>query len=148
MEHREKTNERKAGEMFTASILKRVTPLNQFCFSLVTSLVVMLLGHFVWKSEELVNYAGCFGVVFYVMFNPWLSLLRDDSKKYFIQSMLLYILIVVLLYGLIYLWTGATFSNSLEIKITLITTTFYIFVAYAMMSGIKFLFIDPSDGGI
>jgi len=148
MEHREKANQRKAGEMFTASILKRITPFNQFLFSFLTSFAVMLLGKYLWQSEELMNYAASFGVVFFVMFNPWLSLLRSDSKKYFILSMLLYFLIVLLLYGFIYLWTGATLGNSLEIKVTLITTTFYILMAYAVMSGIKFLFINQSDGGI
>ncbi|HEY0262105.1 MAG TPA: hypothetical protein VGB95_03705 [Chitinophagales bacterium] len=146
-QHIQSDNERKAGEMFTASILKRVTPLNQFLFAAGASFLVMLLGKFVLDSKELVKYAGCFGVVFFVMFNPWLSLLRDDSKRYFLQSVLLYITIVALLYGLIFLWTGATL-NDLEVKLTLITTSFYTIVAYAMMSGIKFLFIDNSGGGL
>lgn len=148
MENPNVVNERKAGEMFTASVLKRISPLNQFLFSASVSVLVILLGKFVWDSIEIIKYAGCFGVVFYVMFNPWLSLLRTDSKKYFIHSVLLYVAIVVLLYGLIYLWTGATIGNSLEVKITLVTTTFYLFVAFSMMTGIKFLFLDPSEGGL
>ncbi len=148
MESKQIVNERKPGEMFTDSILKRVTPLNQFLFSASVSFLVILLGKFVWDSKEIIKYAGCFGVVFFVMFNPWLSLLRTDTKKYFIQSVLLYVVIVLLLYGLIYLWTGATIGNSLEVKITLVTTTFYLFVAFSMMTGIKFLFLDPSEGGL
>jgi hypothetical protein len=93
-------------------------------------------------------YSGCFGVVFYVMFNPWLALLAEGNKKYIIISLIFYAVIVVVLYGLIYLWTGKFVDNSMEVRITLITTTFYLIVAYGMMMALKYLFVDQSGGGL
>ena len=86
--------------------------------------------------------------MFYVMFNPWLCLLGTDNKKYVINSWILYILIAILMYGIVYLMTGKYFENSWEVRIILITTTFYMVVAYGMMLGLKTLFLDVSDGGL
>ena len=141
-------NRRKTGEMFTASFLKKASPLYQFLFSLGFSLLVMVLAKGIWHSEEMIKYGGSFGVVFFVMFNPWLSLLQDNNKRYFFQSILFYVIIALILYGLIYYWTGISFSNSMEVSITLITTTFYMFVAFGMMTALKYLFIDQSGGGL
>ena len=94
-------NRRKTGEMFTASFLKKASPLYQFLFSLGFSLLVMFLAKGIWHSDEMIKYGGSFGVVFFVMFNPWLSLLHDDNKKYFVQSIIFYSIIAVVLYGLI-----------------------------------------------
>ena len=139
---------RKPGEMFTASVLKKATPLYQFLFVSAVSLLYLLVANYVWQSHEQIMYGGCFGVVFYVMFNPWLCLLTVDNKKYLIISWLLYFLIAVLMYGIVYLWTGKWISNSWEVRIILITTTFYMVVAYGMMLGLKVLFLDASDGGL
>ena len=75
-------------------------------------------------------------------------MLHDDNKKYFIQSLIFYAIIAAVLYGLVYLWTGISFSNSMEVSITLITTTFYMIVAFGMMTALKYLFIDQSGGGL
>lgn len=144
--HIQESEARNIGEMFTASILKKVTPLNQFLFATGISLLVMLLGKFVLDSKDIIKYAGTFGIVFFVMFNPWLSLLRDDSKKYFFTSLLLYIIISALLIGLMFFWTDATFKDA-DVKITLITCSFYIVVAYGMMTAIK-QFVNWTGGGI
>ena len=148
MSESEIENRRKTGEMFTASFLKKASPLYQFLFSLGFSLLVMFLAKGIWHSDEMIKYGGSFGVVFFVMFNPWLSLLHDDNKKYFVQSIIFYSIIAVVLYGLIYLWTGISFSNSMEVSITLITTTFYMVVAFGMMTALKYLCIDQSGGGL
>jgi hypothetical protein len=36
----------------------------------------------------------------------------------------------------------------MEVRITLITTTFYLIVAYGMMMALKYLFVDQSGGGL
>ena len=139
---------RKPGEMFTASVLKNATPLRQFIFIGILGLICLLVSKFILQSNDMVMYSGCFGVVFYVMFNPWLCLLGTDNKKYVIHSWILYILIAILMYGIVYLMTGKYFENSWEVRIILITTTFYMVVAYGMMLGLKTLFLDVSDGGL
>jgi hypothetical protein len=144
----EDVNLRKPGEMFTASVLRNATPLYQFLFIGAIGLVCLLVAKYLLHSEDMVMYAGCFGVVFYVMFNPWLCLLGTDNKKYTITSFILYALITVLMYGIVYLMTGKYFENSWEVRIILITTTFYMVVAYGMMLGLKTLFLDVSDGGL
>ena len=139
---------RKPGEMFTASILKKATPARQFLFVVIVSSVCFLLSKFVWDSPDLIMYSGCFGVIFFVMFNPWLCLLTDHNKKYIITSFILFVINTVLMYGIVYLLTGKYFGNSWEIRIIFITITFYMIVAYAMMMGLKLLFLDVSDGGL
>jgi hypothetical protein len=74
------------GEMFTASVLKNATPLRQFIFISILGLLCLFVSKFILHSDDLVMYSGCFGVVFYVMFNPWLCLLGTDNKKYLINS--------------------------------------------------------------
>ena len=139
---------RKPGEMFTASVLKNITPLSQFLFVSVLSVLYLLVAKFIWQSNEQIMYGGCFGVVFYVMFNPWLCLLTTNNKRYLIVSWILYFLIAIVMYGIVYLWTGKWLENSWEVRIILITTTFYMVVAYGMMLGLKILFVDASDGGL
>ena len=148
MENLDEQNLRKPGEMFTASILKKANPNYQFLFAFGLSITFILISKFVLKSDEMVMYSGCFGVVFYVMFNPWLALLAEGNKKYIIISLIFYAVIVVVLYGLIYLWTGKFVDNSMEVRITLITTTFYLIVAYGMMMALKYLFVDQSGVGL
>lgn len=139
---------RKPGEMFTASVLKNATPQYQFLFVGILGLLYMLVARFVWQSTDQILYAGCFGVVLYVMFNPWLCLLSDNNKKYLAISWVLYIILTTIMYGLVYLWTGKFATNSWEVRIILMTTTFYMVVAYGMMLGLKILFVDASDGGL
>lgn len=139
---------RKPGEMFTASVLKKATPLRQFIFVTIVSLICFLLSYFVWQSKDLIMYSGCFGVVFYVMFNPWLCLLTDNNKKYIITSFILFVINTVIMYGIVYLLTGKHAGNSWEIRIIFITITFYMAVAYGMMMMLKLLFLDVSDGGL
>jgi hypothetical protein len=134
--------------MFTASALKKVTPINQFIFVSVVGFVCLFAAKFIWHSQDLIMYAGCFGVVFYIMFNPWLCLLTDNNKKYIITSFILYPVITCLMYGMVYLWTGKYIENSWEIRIILISASFYMIVAYGMMMGLKLLFLDLSDGGL
>ncbi|MFN8276374.1 MAG: hypothetical protein U0T84_02730 [Chitinophagales bacterium] len=148
MENANDLSVRKTGEMFTASILKKVTPVYQSLFALAVALVLTALAHFAFQSTEGTIYAACFGVVFYVMFNPWLCLLADTIKPYFLQSIALYAALSIFLFGLVYLLTGLSPINTFEIKLILMTTTFYNLVAYAMMSALKLLFIDPSGGGL
>lgn len=144
--HIQKDNERNVGEMFTASILKKVTPVNQFLFAVGISFLVMLLGKFVFDSKDVIKYAGTFGIVFFVMFNPWLSLLRDDSKKYFFTSIALYVVISAILLGLMFVWADTNFQD-LDVKLILISCSFYIVVAYGMMTAIK-QFVNWTGGGI
>lgn len=139
---------RKPGEMFTASVLKKATPFRQFIFVSVIGLICLFTAKYILHSQELVMYGGCFGVVLYIMFNPWLCLLTDNNKKYIITSFLLFFAITALMYGIIYLWTGKFFDNSWEIRIIFITVSFYMVVAYGMMMGLKMLFLDLSDGGL
>ena len=139
---------RKPGEMFTASILKKATPLRQFIFISLLGLICLFVAKFIMHSNDLIMYAGCFGVVFYIMFNPWLCLLTDNNKKYIIASFIYYVLITCLMYGIVYLWTGKFADNSWEIRIILMTTVFYMIVAYCMMMGLKMLFLDQSGGGM
>lgn len=139
---------RKPGEMFTGSILKKLTPHIQFVFSIVLSLFLMAVSHYVLKSEELVMYSGSFGVIFFVLFNPWLQLLTEKNTNYFLYSLLYYFIIAFVMYGLIYLWFDKSMVNSMEVRITLITSTFYFITAYGIMSAIKYLFVDNSGGGL
>ena len=139
---------RKPGEMFTASALKKATPLRQFIFVNVVGMICFLLSGLVWHSNDLIMYSGCFGVIFYVMFNPWLCLLTDNNKKYIITSFILFVINTAIMYGLVYLLTGKYFGNSWEIRIIFITITFYMVVAYGMMMGLKLLFLDLSEGGM
>lgn len=141
-------NLRKPGEMFTASTIRKATPINQFIFISVIGLLSMFAAKFIWNSKDLIMYGGCFGVVFYIMFNPWLCLLTDNNKKYIITSFILYPIITVLMYSIVYAWTGKYFGNSWEIRIIFITASFYMVVAYGMMMGLKLLFLDLSDGGL
>lgn len=139
-------NERKLGEIFTASILKKITPFNQFLFAFGVSLFFIFLGKFAFHSKEVIRYAGTFGIVFFVMFNPWLSLLREDSLKYFGTSILLYVVISFALFYPMFIWADATF-NDFDVKVTLVTCSFYIIVAYGMMSAIK-AFANWTGGGL
>jgi len=141
-------NVRKPGEMFTASVLKKATPIRQFIFVSTVGLICLFAAKYIWQSQDLIMYGGCFGVVLYIMFNPWLCLLTDNNKKYIITSFILYLAIASLMYGIIYLWTGKFIENSWEIRIILITVSFYMVVAYGMMMGLKLLFLDLSDGGL
>jgi apolipoprotein N-acyltransferase len=141
-------NIRKPGEMFTASLLKKTTPVYQFIFVSIIGLICLFTARFILHDQDLVMYGGCFGVVMYIMFNPWLCLLTDNNKKYIITSFILYFAITALMYGIVYLWTGKFIDNSWEIRIILITASFYMIVAYAMMMGLKMLFLDISDGGL
>lgn len=142
------TSLRKPGEMFTASLLKKATPFHQFIVALVIALLGLLMAKYVWASEDLILYAACFGIVFYIMFNPWLCLLTDNNRKYTITSFLLFFLITAILYGIVFFWTGKFVSNSWPIRIIIITALFYMVVVYAMMMALKLLFLDKSDGGM
>ena len=139
--------ERKPGEMFTASAIRKFTPEAQFIFATLTSLIVMLPGRFM-HSTDLIVYGGSFGVVFFALWNPWLALLAPDNKVYFIKSAIGYLVISLLLFGLVYLWTGLSVLNSVEMAYLLVSTTFYGIVAYMTMVGIKMLFLDLSEGGM
>ena len=139
---------RKPGEMFTASALRGATPIRQFIFVLIVSFICFILSKLVWNSQDLIMYSGCFGVVFFVMFNPWLCLLTDNNKKYITTSFILFVINTIIMYGIVYLLTGKHPGNSWEIRIIFITITFYMVVAYAMMMGLKLLFLDVSDGGL
>jgi apolipoprotein N-acyltransferase len=139
---------RKPGEMFTASALKKATPIRQFIFVSIVGLICLLTAKYILHSQDLIMYGGCFGVILYIMFNPWLCLLTDNNKKYIITSFILYPVITVLMYSIVYLWTGKYVENSWEIRIILITASFYLVVAYGMMMGLKMLFLDLSDGGL
>ena len=141
------TTERKIGEMFTSSQLKKFTPKSQFIFTSILSIAVMLVGKFT-QSRELIIYGGSFGLVFFVLWNPWLALLAGDNKTYFINSALAYISISTILYGLMYVWTGGSILHSTEVAILLFSTTFYGIVAYLTMFAIKILFLDLSEGGL
>lgn len=141
------TTERKIGEMFTASALKKFSPKSQFIFTLLLSLGVMAAGKFL-QSEELIIYSGSFGLVFFVLWNPWLALLAGNNKTYFIQSVTAYLSMSLILYGLMYLWTGKSILHSAQMDILLFSTTFYGIVAYMTMVAIKMLFLDLSDGGM
>lgn len=141
-------NLRTPGEMFSSSMLKKITPSVQFGFALGLSLLCMFLSKYALGSTELVMYSGCFGVIFFVMFNPWLELLTENNKKYFFQSAIYFVLIAVVLYGIIFFWTGKSVLNSMEVRLTLITAAFYFLVAFAMISALKYLFVDQSDGGL
>jgi hypothetical protein len=141
-------NERKVGEMFTSSALKKYNPKVQFVFTSLISIAVMLVGRFILHSDDLVIYAGSFGVVFYALWNPWLALLTDDNRNYFIASVIGYTAISVLLFSLMYSWTGLSIINSMEMRLTLISATFYAVVSYLTMVAIKMLFLDQSEGGM
>jgi heme A synthase len=136
------------GEMFTSSVLKKYDPVKQLLFSSVPSVVAMLYGAYVLHSDEFVRYAGCFGLVFFVVCNPWLSLLANNNKAYFLHSVWTYLVNTLLLFGLIHIWTGSSILTSIEMRILLISITFYAVVAYGIMSAIKILFLDQSGGGL
>jgi hypothetical protein len=87
-------------------------------------------------------------VVFYALWNPWLALLTDDNRNYFIASVIGYTAISVLLFSLMYSWTGLSIINSMEMRLTLISATFYAVVSYLTMVAIKMLFLDQSEGGM
>lgn len=138
---------RKPGEMFTSSALKKITPESQFIFTIAISLAAMLTGRY-FQSKDLILYSGSFGLVFFALWNPWLALLAGDNKKYFIKSLAAYFFIGVILYTLMYLWTGVSIFHSSEMAIILFSTTFYGIVSYLSMVAIKVLFLDLSDGGL
>jgi hypothetical protein len=142
------TKLRKPGEMFTSSALKGATPFRQYIFVTIVGFICFLLAKLVWNSQDLIMYSGCFGVVFFVMFNPWLCLLTDNNKKYIITSFILFVINTIIMYGIVYLLTGKHPGNSWEIRIIFITISFYMVVAYGMMMGLKMLFLDVSDGGL
>ncbi len=136
------------GEMFTGSILKKYDPIKQLLFSSVPSVLAMLYGEYILHSDEFVRYAGCFGLVFFVVCNPWLSLLAASNKAYFFNSLWTYVVNTILLFGLIHIWTGSSIVTSIEMRILFISITFYAVVAYGIMSAIKILFLDQSGGGL
>jgi len=139
---------RKPGEMFTGSILKKLSPHIQFVFSILFSLALIFASRYLFKSDELVMYSASFGVIFFVLFNPWLQLLTEENSHYFWYSLLYYFVIAIIMYGLIYLWFDKSVVNSMEVRVTLITSTFYFLTAYGIMSSIKYLFVDNSGGGL
>jgi len=141
------TSERKIGEMFTSSALKKITPKSQFIFTLSVSVAFMLAGRYM-ESNDLIIYSGSFGLVFFVLWNPWLALLAEDNKRYFVYSAIAYLAINVILFGLMYLWTGVTILHSAEMGILLFSTIFYGVVSYLTMLAIKVLFLDLSGGGL
>ena len=76
---------------------------------------------------------GCFGLLFYAMFNPWLVLLMADMKRYFLVSLFYYSVLALVMFGTVYLLTGESILNDWGLKITLISSTFFYFVAFGMM---------------
>ena len=80
---------------------------------------------------------GCFGVLFYAMFNPWLFMLHSEMKKYFFTSLALYITLCVSMFGIIFFMTGESVFNQWSLKIILISSTFFYFVAFGMMRLMK-----------
>lgn len=141
------SSERKIGEMFTSSALKKFTPKSQFVFTLAISLIVMVAGRY-FQSKDFIIYGGSFGLVFFALWNPWLALLAGDNKNYFKGSVIAYVFITLILLGLMYLWTGVSIFNSAEMAIILFSTTFYGIVSYLTMVAIKVLFLDLSEGGL
>lgn len=134
--------------MFTTSALKKATPFVQFIFIAFVSLLGILFSKYLFHSDDYIQYIACFGVVFYAVTNPWLCLLTSDNKKYIITSFLLYATIILFAYGLVYFFTGQYIFNSFEIRLMLISISFYYVVAFGMMMVLKLLFLDQSGGGM
>ncbi len=141
------STERKIGEMFTSSGLKKITPWYQFSFAIAIALIAMLIGKY-YQSKDLLIYGGSFALVFFVLWNPWLVLLAQNNKAYFYNSLMAYFIMNMVIYGLMYLWAGVSIINSPEIAILLFSTSFYGIVSYLTMLAIKMLFLDMSEGGI
>ena len=140
--------QRKTGEMFTASFLNNATPYYQFLFVSAIGLSAAIFSKYILQSSDLVFYACLFGVIFYVMFNPWLCLLAKENKPYILKSLLYYVILLVGMFGLMYFWTGKHLGNSWELKVILGTTIVYMLFTYLMMMGLKFFFVDVSGGGL
>lgn len=148
MEEIVQENQRKAGEMFTSSFLKNATPFYQFLFVTVIGLLLGLIAKFIFHSGDLVFYAALFGIVFYVMFNPWLCLLATNNKQYILFSWLFFGLITLIMFGMLYLLTGMHPGNTWGVSVILVSNLIYMVVTYGMMLALKLLFLDVSGGGM
>ena len=130
------------GQMFSGSYLRKTTPLIHFSFALVLGMLGMLAAKFVFHSQEGIGFMGCFGVLFYAMFNPWLFMLTPKMKEYFFTSLGLYIALLVIMFGTIYVFTSESVLNQWSLKIILISSTFFYFVAFGMMRLLKLVLED------
>jgi hypothetical protein len=91
-------------------------------FNSAFSLLLIFVSRYLFKSEELVMYSASFGVIFFVLFNPWLQLLTEENSHYFWYSLLYYFIIAIscmdlYIYGLIsqlsILWRSGLRSSPL-----------------------------------
>jgi hypothetical protein len=132
------------GEMFHGSALRRTTPFQHFMVALIAGIVGMLAAKYYFHSNDGVGFMGCFGLMFYALFNPWLFMLAANSLKYFLTSLSLYITLTLLMFGVIYLFTGESIMNKWDLRIIIISATFFYFVAFGMMRLLK-LILDTDD---
>lgn len=133
----EEDNTIKPGQMFSGSYLRKTTPFHHFALAMVFGIGGMLIARFIFKSQEGIGFMGCFGVLFYAMFNPWLFMLHSEMKKYFFTSLALYLTLCVSMFGIIFFMTGESVFNQWSLKIILISSTFFYFVAFGMMRLMK-----------
>ncbi|MBX2902966.1 MAG: hypothetical protein KF872_05355 [Chitinophagales bacterium] len=121
------------GQMFTHSYLRKTKPVHHFLLALAFGVVGMAAAKLVFASQSGIGFMGCFGLLFYAMFNPWLVLLMADMKRYFLVSLFYYSVLALVMFGTVYLLTGESILNDWGLKITLISSTFFYFVAFGMM---------------
>lgn len=133
-----------AGQMFSRSYLRKTTPFHHFLLSLILGLSGIAAAKLIFQSEEGIGFMGCFGLLFYAMFNPWLSLLANNMLHYFIYSSVLYVLLAVTMFGSIYILTGDSVFNQWNLRIILISSTFFFLVAYGTMRLTKTVLDDSS----
>jgi hypothetical protein len=136
--------ENNAGQMFAGSYLRKTTPFHHFLLALIFGLVGIATAKLIFTSQEGIGFMGCFGLLFYAMFNPWLFLLANNMLQYFLYSLALYVLLAVIMFGSIYLLTGESVFNQWSLKIILISSTFFFFVAYGTMRLTKTVLDDDS----
>jgi hypothetical protein len=132
----------KPGQMFSGSYLRKTTPFQHFALAMLFGLVGMLAAKYIYNSHEGIGFMGCFGVLFYAMFNPWLFMLQADMKKYFLTSLALYVTLCIAMFGIIFLMNGENVFNQWSLKIILISSTFFYFVAFGIMRLLKLVLED------
>jgi cytochrome b561 len=132
------------GQMFANSFLKKTTPLHHFLLSLLLGIIGTTSAKVILNSREGVTFMGCVALLFFSMFNPWLSLLANDIKKYFLQSLLFYLLLAAILMLSIHLLSGENIFNQWGLRIIVISSTFFFFVAYGTMRLTKFVLDDEN----
>ncbi len=72
-------------------------------------------------------------------------MLHPNMLEYFIKSVLLYLFLCFLMFGLIFIVTGESILNDWGLRIILVSSSFFYFIAFGMMRLLKVVLEDDDD---